>query len=119
MNPPPPMPHEYGSVTPSTAAAATAASTALPPLRSTDRPARVASRSTVATAPPDPVATGFLVSGPAHFGSAAAGCETSPTVSAQIETIAAPRAKCRRDTIALQIGRASCRERGQADGRRA
>ena len=31
MNPPPPMPHEYGSVTPSTAAAATAASTALPP----------------------------------------------------------------------------------------
>src|ERR687892_617474 len=34
MNPPPPMPAENGSVTPSTAAAATAASTALPPARS-------------------------------------------------------------------------------------
>ena len=31
MKPPPPMPHENGSVTPSTPAAATAASTALPP----------------------------------------------------------------------------------------
>jgi hypothetical protein len=33
MKPPPPMPHENGSVTPSTPAAATAASTALPPSR--------------------------------------------------------------------------------------
>src|SRR5438045_3630827 len=52
------MPAENGSVTPSVAAAATAASTALPPWRSTSSPVRVASASTVATAPPKPVATG-------------------------------------------------------------
>ncbi|CAO0834544.1 hypothetical protein SMICM17S_10351 [Streptomyces microflavus] len=46
------MPAEYGSVTPSAAAVATAASTALPPLRSTSIPAADASRSTLATAPP-------------------------------------------------------------------
>ena len=40
MKPPPPMPHENGSVTPSTAAAATAASTAFPPRRSTSVAAR-------------------------------------------------------------------------------
>src|ERR671912_2206503 len=62
MNPPPPMPAEYASVTPRVAAAATAASTALPPSRSTSRPAAEASRSTVAIAPPVPVATGCLVS---------------------------------------------------------
>jgi hypothetical protein len=33
MKPPPPIPHENGSVTPSTAAEATAASIALPPRR--------------------------------------------------------------------------------------
>src|SRR4029453_14076383 len=63
MNPPPPMPAEYASVTPRVAAAATAASTALPPRRSTSRPAAEASRSTVAIAPPGPVATGCLVAG--------------------------------------------------------
>jgi len=35
MNPPPPIPATNGSVTPSTAFAATAASTAFPPSRST------------------------------------------------------------------------------------
>ncbi|HJW63242.1 MAG TPA: hypothetical protein VJ849_07055, partial [Actinomycetes bacterium] len=39
---------------------ATAASTALPPSRSTSRPAAEASRSTVAIAPPVPTATGCL-----------------------------------------------------------
>jgi hypothetical protein len=58
MNPPPPMPHENGSVTPSAAAAATAASTAFPPRRSVRIAARVPSRSTVAAAPPLPVAVG-------------------------------------------------------------
>jgi hypothetical protein len=58
MNPPPPIPHENGSVTPSTAAAATAASTAFPPFRRTSMAARVPSRSTVAAAPPLPVAVG-------------------------------------------------------------
>jgi hypothetical protein len=58
MNPPPPIPHENGSVTPRTPAAATAASTALPPLRSALIAARVPSRSTVAAAPPLPIAVG-------------------------------------------------------------
>ena len=50
-------------MTPRVAAAATAASTALPPWRSTSRPAAEASRSTVAIAPPVPVATGCLTPG--------------------------------------------------------
>ena len=58
MKPPPPIPHENGSVTPRTAAAATAASTALPPSRSVSMAACVASVSTVAAAPPVPVAVG-------------------------------------------------------------
>src|SRR6188472_4436337 len=49
------MPALYGSVTPSAAAVATAASAALPPLRSTSRPTALASASTEATAPPCPV----------------------------------------------------------------
>ena len=60
MNPPPPMPHENGSVTPSTPAAATAASTALPPRRSVRIAARVPRASTVAAAPPPPMAVGCL-----------------------------------------------------------
>ena len=58
MKPPPPMPAENGSVTPSTAAAVTAASTALPPCRSVSIAASVASVSTVAAAPPVPVDVG-------------------------------------------------------------
>ena len=50
--PPPPIPALYGSVTPSAAAVATAASAALPPLRSTWRPMALASASTDDTAPP-------------------------------------------------------------------
>src|SRR5919201_257457 len=61
MKPPPPMPHEYGSTTPSTPAAPTAASTALPPWRRTPIAARVACRSTLAAAPPAPTAVGCLV----------------------------------------------------------
>jgi hypothetical protein len=62
MKPPPPMPHEYGSVTPSTPAAATAASTALPPSLSAWIAARVPSRSTDAAAPPPPAAVGCFCS---------------------------------------------------------
>ena len=58
MKPPPPMPHENGSVTPSTPAAATAASTALPPAFSVSIAACVASVSTLAAAPPVPVDVG-------------------------------------------------------------
>src|SRR5204862_6946492 len=61
--PPPPIPAEYGSVTPRVAAAATAASTALPPARSTSIADRLASASTVATAPPVPIATACLPGG--------------------------------------------------------
>src|SRR5256885_3253547 len=60
MNPPPPIPQENGSPTPSRAAGATAASTALPPSLRTRMPAAVASRLTDATAPPLPMATGCL-----------------------------------------------------------
>ena len=60
MKPPPPIPQEKGSVTPSTPAAATAASTALPPERKVWIAARVASVSTVAAAPPRPIAVGCL-----------------------------------------------------------
>src|SRR5688572_26447367 len=60
MKPPPPMPAENGSVTPSTAAEATAASTALPPARKVSIAACVPSASTVAAAPPEPVAVGVF-----------------------------------------------------------
>ena len=55
MKPPPPSPHENGSATPSTPAAVTAASTALPPRFSASIAACVASVSTLAAAPPVPV----------------------------------------------------------------
>ena len=57
------MPATNGSATPSVAATATAASTALPPPRSTSSPADVASTSSEATAPPVPTATACLGSG--------------------------------------------------------
>ncbi len=56
MKPPPPTPQLNGSVTPSTPAAVTAASTALPPLRRASIAAPVATESTLAAAPPVPVA---------------------------------------------------------------
>src|SRR4051794_16016828 len=58
MKPPPPTPHEKGSATPRTPAAATAASTAFPPLCSASIAARVASVSTLPAAPPLPVEVG-------------------------------------------------------------
>src|SRR5213083_2626629 len=61
MKPPPPMPHEYGSTTPSTLEAAIAASTALPPRRRASIAACVACGSTVAAPPPTPTAVGCLV----------------------------------------------------------
>src|SRR5919201_1799895 len=76
MKPPPPIPATNGSVTPSTAFAATAASTALPPARRILIPACVASGSTDATAPPVPTATACFV------GCGAAGARTLPATSA-------------------------------------
>ena len=58
MKPPPPTPHENGSVTPSTPAAVTAASMALPPFFSVSIAACVASVSTYAAAPPVPIDVG-------------------------------------------------------------
>src|SRR5919198_2170344 len=77
MNPPPPIPATYGSVTPRVAATATAASTAFPPLRRISMPTRVASASTLATAPPVPVAT-------ACFGSGVAARRASAPVATSI-----------------------------------
>src|SRR4051812_34923117 len=71
MKPPPPMPATYGSVTPRVALAAIAASTALPPARSTWIAALVASGSTVAAAPCDPVATARDAPAPAGAARAA------------------------------------------------
>src|SRR3954470_17427448 len=59
MNPPPPSPATYGSVTPRVALAATAASIALPPLLRIPIAVLVASLSTDAAAPPVPVATAW------------------------------------------------------------
>src|SRR5829696_3332763 len=60
MNPPPPIPHENGSTTPSTPAAVTAASTALPPRSRVLIAALVASVSIVAAAPSRPTAVGVF-----------------------------------------------------------
>src|SRR4051794_34829538 len=87
------MPAENGSVTPRVAAAATAASTALPPDRSTSRPTCVAVGSTVATAPPQPTAVGPSAAGSAgaggHVGCAAAGetAATAATSAPEVRTI--------------------------------
>ena len=54
------MPAENGSVSPSAAAVATAASTALPPCLRTFSPILVASGSTLLTAPPYPSLVAFF-----------------------------------------------------------
>src|SRR5215469_3917932 len=64
MNPPPPGPATNGIVTPSALAAATAASTALPPSFRTSMPASLAPGSIDATAPPLPVPTGVTAGPP-------------------------------------------------------
>src|SRR3954453_12300042 len=81
MKPPPPTPHEKGSATPRTPAAATAASTAFPPGCSASIAACVASVSTLAAAPPLPVEVG----GPDGATAAAA----TPTSTRNEETSAA------------------------------
>src|SRR3990170_653862 len=81
------MPELKGSVTPSAAAVAIAASTALPPFLSTRRPTLVAARSTVLTAPPMPVLVGVLAAA-----GAAGGARSAPwagTASAGAATRAA------------------------------
>src|SRR6476646_2181301 len=77
MNPPPPMPHEYGSTTPRTAAAATAASIAFPPWRSVSIAACVARGSTVAAPPPVPTAVGCFGGAEVSRAGAAAGIANS------------------------------------------
>src|SRR3954469_12691251 len=76
------MPLEYGSVTPSAAAVAMAASAALPPRRSTSIPTAVASGSTLATAPPVPVASGCR-GGVAAFAATAGWIDAATPVDAQ------------------------------------
>src|SRR5205823_4321074 len=89
MKPPPPIPATYGSLTPSAAAAATAASIALPPSRKIWIPARVASGSTVATAPPVPTATGCFDGAGAAVVPAANAAPTTPATSARAAAIRA------------------------------
>src|SRR5687767_12999308 len=88
------MPAENGSVTPSVAAAATAASTALPPRRRTSRPTAVAVASTVETAPPYPYAVGPSGAAPA----APAGAAVTPMV-VRVSAAVAASAVVRRNRI--------------------
>src|SRR5882757_2593769 len=84
------MPATYGSVTPSVAATATAASAAVPPSRSTSSPAAVDWTVLETTAPPVPVATGCFTgmstrgAGPATAGTpnaSAVDMDTMPTAT--------------------------------------
>src|SRR4029079_9136552 len=77
MNPPPPMPHEYGSTTPSTPAAATAASIALPPWRSVSIAACVARGLACAARLPVPTAVACLGGAETSRAGAAAGTAKS------------------------------------------
>ena len=95
MNPPPPMPQEYGSVTPSTPAAATAASTALPPSRRAWIAARVPSMSTDAAAPPLPTTVGCFWS----WASAVGGSRTTSATSATMSR------RAKRERRAISIAR--------------
>src|SRR5881398_373179 len=107
MKPPPPMPATNGSVTPSTAFAATAASIALPPSRRIWIPARVASGSTLATAPPVPTATASFVEG------GAAPARTPPATSTVARAASATRIEAGRRSLTPHVfaaGRESKRE---------
>src|SRR5688500_16980435 len=72
MNPPPPIPHEYGRTTDSAKEVATAASTALPPLRRISAPASEAVAGPAATAAVrKPLATSSGLAPPADTTSSA------------------------------------------------
>src|SRR3954471_12397233 len=81
MKPPPPIPQLYGSTTPSTPAAGTAASKALPPALSTLIAARVASGASPAAAPPVPFAVGCFICAPAAGADSATTAMAAPTGS--------------------------------------
>ncbi|GHE36146.1 hypothetical protein GCM10018782_08100 [Streptomyces griseoaurantiacus] len=88
-------------MTPSAAAVATAASTALPPFLSTSMPAAEASASTLATAPPWPTATGtfagvVLVAGPWPGGADGGAAAPTDTTAAETASTAHFRATGRR-----------------------
>ena len=94
MKPPPPMPAENGSVTPSTPAAATVASTALPPRLSVSIAALVASASTVPAAPPLPTAVGSFTKSPlwpaCATGAASAAVASARTITLRIIDLLPP-----------------------------
>ena len=89
------MPATYGSVTPSVALAATAASTAFPPSRSTSMAVRVASRSTLAAAPPVPTAVGveacWAAAGAPPVAPTSASTSTPSQTSTRLRPIRLPR----------------------------
>src|SRR4051795_2893666 len=90
MKPPPPMPHEYGSPTPSTLEAAIAASTALPPRRRTSIAAWVPCESTVAAPPPTPTAVGCLVGAGVWWAAAGAATRAAATTERSRRRMAVP-----------------------------
>ncbi len=83
-------------MTPSAAAVATAASTALPPLRSTSMPAAEASRSTLETAPPYPTATGVFGAAGLPWAVGGAAAPTDTTTAAETASTVRFRATGRR-----------------------
>src|SRR5262245_19389219 len=103
MNPPPPMPQENGSTTPSTPAAVTAASTALPPRFSVRIAAFVASVSTVAAAPSRPTAVGVF-SAPWAAGALKSAVITAATVSSPADRRIRPsRLSCLREALPARL----------------
>src|SRR5688572_6312541 len=106
------MPAENGSVTPSAAAVATAASAALPPRRRTSMPTAVASASTLATAPPNPVAAGCFGGGPAWAEPGAPGTATRAAATADVVT----RTRDRRNPD-MSTSRGACLESYTGPGR--
>src|SRR3954465_804458 len=90
MKPPPPMPHEYGSTTPSTPDAAIAASTALPPRRRTSIAAWVPCGSTLAAPPPTPTAVGCLVGAGVWWAAAGAATRAAATTERSRRRMALP-----------------------------
>ena len=99
IKPPPPTPHENGSVTPSTPAAATAASTALPPSFSVSIAACVAISSTLAAAPPVPIEVG----GPEPDPTSAEALATSRRAAAIVRKTTVQRSRSKRTTPELRL----------------
>src|SRR3954471_331614 len=91
MNPPPPIPHDWGRATLRPKMIDAAASMALPPWSSTERPIADAMGDSVATMPPAPRAAGRYIE-PSLAGAAVAANrkQSAPAVALQRPSLIAP-----------------------------